>query len=181
MAVALLTSEKFVKSVSNISDNLAGKYLLPSIREAQSIAFRGIVGDALYNKLCQLVSDEETGEPENVAYKDLLDKAQYFLAYSAIVEIVVKVSYKIGNLGTAKTQDDNVYTASDVEIGRQQEYYQSKADSCALDLQNWILDNAAAFPELTEGQCARISSNLYSSASCGIFLGGPRGRRLPKV
>ena len=28
----LLTSEKFVKSVTSISDNLAGKYLLPAIR-----------------------------------------------------------------------------------------------------------------------------------------------------
>ena len=35
MAEILLTSEAFVKSVTNVSDNLAGKYILPSIREAQ--------------------------------------------------------------------------------------------------------------------------------------------------
>ena len=45
MAEILLTSETFVKSVTNVSDNLAGKYILPSIREAQEQGLKSILGD----------------------------------------------------------------------------------------------------------------------------------------
>ena len=178
---ALLTSEKFVKSVTNISDNVAGKYLLPSIRESQDIVFKGIVGGALYDKLVALGESGEIRDPENAVYFNLVSEAQYFLAYSALVELTTKVSYKVGNLGVAKTQDENIYPAGEVEIVRQQEYYQGKADSYCLALQTWILERRADYPELTDCVCDKMKSNLYSSASCGIFLGGARGRILPKV
>ena len=54
MAEILLTSEAFVKSVTNVSDNLAGKYILPSIREAQEQGLKGILGDPLLAKVKDL-------------------------------------------------------------------------------------------------------------------------------
>ena len=62
------------------------------------------------------------------------------------------------------------------DLAALQSYYQAKADSACLDLQNFLLNNWRDYPELTEGDYHRIHSNLYSAASCGIFLGGPRGR-----
>jgi len=38
------------------------------------------------------------------------------------------------------------------------------------------MDNRSSFPELNECDCRRIESNLYSAATCGIFLGGVRGK-----
>lgn len=177
MAEILLTSETFVKSVTSISDNLAGKYLRPSIREAQDIGLRGILGDTLLEKLKTLVAEkaiETAGE-----YKALLDRAQYYLAYMAVVEVAAKVSYKIVNFGVAKTQDENLQVASPEEISQMRFYYQSKADHCCIELQNYLLNNAAAFPELTEGDRHRIHSNLYSAATSGVWLGGPRAKSLP--
>jgi len=177
MAEILLTSESFVKSVTSISDNLAGKYLRPSIREAQDIGLRGILGDTLLEKLKSLVADksiENAGE-----YKVLLDRAQYYLAYMAVVEVAEKVSYKVVNFGVAKTQDENLQVASPEEISQMRFYYQSKADHCCIELQNYLLNNAAAFPELTEGDRHRIHSNLYSAATSGVWLGGPRAKSLP--
>lgn len=177
MAEILLTSETFVKSVTSISDNLAGKYLRPSIREAQDIGLRGILGDTLLEKLKTLVAGkaiETAGE-----YKALLDRAQYYLAYMAVVEVAAKVSYKIVNFGVAKTQDENLQVASPEEISQMRFYYQSKADHCCIELQNYLLNNAAAFPELTEGDRHRIHSNLYSAATSGVWLGGPRAKSLP--
>ena len=49
MAEFLLTSEKFVKEVSSISDNVAGKYIQPSIREAQEVWLKSIIGSNLLN------------------------------------------------------------------------------------------------------------------------------------
>lgn len=176
MAEILLSSEKFVKSVTSVSDNIAGKYILPSLREAQEQGLKGILGDALLAKLKSLVADKEIDQESNAAYKVLLDHCQYYLAYTAIVEVTNKVSYKIGNFGVAKSADENLQVASQDEIAKMQYYYQSKADAYCLDLQNFLLRNRSDYPELTDNCCHNIKSNLHSAASCGIFLGGARGR-----
>ena len=172
MAEILLTSETFVKSVTNVSDNLAGKYILPSIREAQEQGLKSILGDCLLSKVKHLFN---TDSLEGI-YKELVDHCQYYLAYTAIVEVTNKISFKIGNFGVAKSQDENLQVATYDEIVKMQYYYQSKADAHCLDLQNWILENKKSFPELSECQCKKISSNLHSAASCGVFLGGCRGK-----
>ena len=176
MAEILLSSEAFVKSVTSASDNLSGKYFLPSLREAQEIGLRGILGDDLLAKLKDLRKDGKLETESGGVYKTLVDHCQYYLAYMTIVEVTAKISYKIGNFGVTKTQDENLQVASQDEIGKMQYYYQSKADACCLDLQNFLLEHRKDYPELTECSCHKIESNLLSAASCGIFLGGGRGK-----
>ena len=178
MAEILLTSEKFVKSVTNISDNLDGKYLQGAIREAGDFYLTEILGSSLVEALKRKVADHTIDQVANAAYKDLLNMAQYFLAYTAEVKILQTVDYKIANAGVVKTPDQNVVTATDEERDRKVEYYQAKADSCAFRLQKYVLNNRANFPELDACASAQIRSNLYSAATCGIFLGGPRGKSL---
>lgn len=173
MAEILLTSEQFVKSVTNVSDNLAGKYILPSIREAQEQGLKSILGDCLLSKVKHLFN---TNSLEGI-YKEVVDHCQYYLAYSAIVEVTNKVSFKIGNFGVAKSQDENLQVASYDEIVKMQYYYQTKVDAYCLELQQWLLQNKESIPELTECHCRRLSSNLQSAASCGIYLGGCRGKK----
>lgn len=173
MAEILLTSEAFVKSVANVSDNLAGKYILPSIREAQEQGLKSILGDCLLSKVKHLFN---TDSLEGI-YKELVDHCQYYLAYAAIVEVTNKVSYKIGNFGVAKSTDENLQVASYDEIVKMQYYYQTKVDAYCLELQQWLLQNRESIPELTDCHCRKLSSNLHSAASCGIFLGGARGKR----
>ena len=173
MTEILLTSESFVRSVTNVSDNLAGKYILPSIREAQEQGLKSILGDCLLSKVKQLISSNTL----DGKYKELVDHCQYYLAYAAIVEVTNKVSFKIGNFGVAKSQDENLQVASYDEIVKMQYYYQTKVDAYCLELQAWLLDNKGSFPELNECHCRKLSSNLYSAASCGIFLGGCRGKK----
>jgi hypothetical protein len=180
MAEILLSSEAFVKSVTSASDNLSGKYILPSLREAQEIGLRGILGDDLLAKLKTLIKEGTLETESERVYKTLVDHCQYYLAYMTIVEVTNKVSYKIGNFGVTKTQDENLQVASQDEIGKMQYYYQSKADACCLNLQNFLLEHREDYPELSECACHKIESNLHSAASCGIFLGGARARRLPR-
>lgn len=137
MAEILLTSEAFVKSVTNVSDNLAGKYILPSIREAQEQGLKGILGDCLLSKVKHLFNtDSLVG-----IYKELVDHCQYYLAYAAIVEVTNKVSFKIGNFGVAKSTDENLQVASYDEIVKMQYYYQTKVDAYCLELQVPIVPN----------------------------------------
>lgn len=186
----LLTNEAFVKAVSNLSDNVAGKYLMPSIREAQEIKLKGILGHALLEKCKTLVkynqfrasfnldfnNDFEWSFGGNENYRALIDECQYFLAYSTIVEVIYKTSFKLANMGLVKSADQNMQPPTKAEIDNQRAYYQSKADAEALRLQAYLLENQTKYPELNKNDIHRIHSNLYSAATCGLFLGGARGK-----
>lgn len=177
MTEILLSSEAFIKSVTNISDNVAGKYILTSLREAQEVGLKNIIGESLLEKLKDLVKSKEIEEQENARYKLLLNKCQYYLAYMTIVEVVYKVSYKIGNAGVVKTADENLQVATMEEIISQKEYYQSKADFHCYELQNYILQDMVDYPEVDDNLCRKIHATLHSAATCGFFLGGARGKR----
>ena len=174
----LLTSETFVKSVSSISENVAGKYLCPSIREAQEIGLKSILGANLLNKLKALVGNGEIDGEDNARYKALIAECQYYLAYKAVSDLVPKIAVKIGNLGVNRATDEHLQSVSYDEASKLGCYYQAKADWYCKELQNYLLEHSADYPELTETQCHKIKSNLHSSATCGVFLGGARGRRI---
>lgn len=176
MTEILLTSERTVKSVTSISDNIAGKYIQSSIREAQDIGLRRIVGDPLLRKVKDLVHTGHIDDPGNEAYKEFVDQAQLYLAYQTVTELVEKVTYKVTNFGVARTTDENLEAADVDELAKSKYYWQGKADACCIDLQNWLLDNRAGLPELSDRVCHAIQSNLTSAATCGLFLGGARGK-----
>ena len=177
MAEILLSSESNIKSVTSISDNVSGKYILTSLREAQEVGLKSILGDALLQKLKEMVKQNEVDKEENAVYKNLLDICQYYLAYMTIVELAFKVSYKIGNAGVVKTTDENLQVATFEEIVAQKEFYQGKADFHCMEIQNYILDNRSDFPEVDDNSCRKIRATLHSAATCGFFLGGARGKR----
>lgn len=178
MTEILITSEALVKALINISDNVSPKFIQPAIREAQEVRLRGILGDALLNKLKDVVAD---GTPYPEPYATLLARCQYVVAYTAVARVIPKVTYKIGNFGLVKSSDTNQQAVTSQEMDKMVEAYTNDADRCALGLQQYLLQNKVLFPELTETQCNGIRANLYSSASCGVWLGGSRGRIMRRV
>ena len=176
MTEIYLIEPELVKQLTNVSDNLEGKVLGPAIIEAGN-ALRDIVGDALCDKLEELVANEEIDLDENVNYKLLLDKSQYFLAYTAAANVTVLTAAKIDNFGVSRSTDEHIESLSLTDVFTISEHYQKKADEYCGKLQNWILKNKKKFPELTENQCNDIKANLFSAASRGIWLGGTRSPR----
>lgn len=168
----LLTSEDFVKSMTNISDNVAAGYLLPSMREAQDMYLQPVIGTSLFEALKERV---EAGTVEG-AYLALLGKAQYFLAYQAVALLIPKISVKITNMGAVRTSDDNVAPISGEEANLLADQYQKRADFYCRRLQEWICANRAQLPDLPRTQADQMQANLYSAASSGLWLGGARGK-----
>ena len=173
MNKTLLTNEQFIREAGNLSDNIQPKFLLPAIRETQEIDLQGVLGTTLYQTLIDKV---EQGTISG-KYKELLDRAQYFILYSVITKLIYIANFKIDNLGAYQTNDENAYSLSFKDIISLADYYTNKADYYKLDLQRYLAGNYNEFPELTKGDCSRIHSNLYSAATSGIYLGGARGKR----
>ena len=61
----LLVDETFVKSVTNISDNIRSKLIEPAIFEAQNEDLRDVLGDRLLNRLIELVASDDIYKQEN--------------------------------------------------------------------------------------------------------------------
>lgn len=181
MTKILLVSEDYIKTNSNLNDNVWGDYLLPAIREAEDIGLQSILGSCLYKKILYLVDENLIGESENIAYKELLDEyAQEYLMYQVITDLVPIIGAKLANLGTVISNDEHVLNLSEKERSNLKHYYEMRADFYARRLQEFLLNNRESFPELKDCDCDRIKANLQSAASTGIWLGGFRGRRVRK-
>lgn len=172
----LLISPEFIRSTTNISNNLQDKYLHSAIRESTDIDYEEIVGYKMLNKLKSLVESGEIMDEENQKYKDLLDNSKYFLAYASISRVVVISSAKIDNAGLSQATDDHIQALDMKEIFQLEKYYTNKTDAYKKRLQSFIKRNLKDYPEVTECVDYETPSNLYSAASTGIFLGGSRGK-----
>lgn len=172
----LLVSPEYIRKNSNISDNVNGKVLSNAIRDVQQDELQEILGQLLLETLDDLVYNEEIDNEENQIYKELLDKIRTFVMYRVIAELCVMLNLKIDNAGIISTKDENMDYASFDETFKLKEYYDTKASHWAYLLQNWLLENRSQIPELTECQCYKIHSVLYSAGSPNIFLGGARGK-----
>ena len=172
----LLISEDKVKTLSNLDNNVFGKWLLPAIREAQNINLQSIIGSCLYNHLLNLVESGDILLEENELYKDLLDnQIRDFLLYQTLVNIIPLINVNLANMGTVVSNDEHIQTLSQGNIDLVRTYYQRNADVYQKRLQDYLLTNCESFPELNMCSCDGIKPNLKSNTNViGIWLGGRR-------
>lgn len=178
MSDILLISADFIKSISSISDNVSNKYLTPSIREAQEIDFRNIVGYTMLEKLKSLFAEDKLAAAENALYNELLEMSRYFMTYATLAYVTMKTSYKISNIGVSRTADENVQSVSFDEVQKVADYYRSRADYYKNSLQEWLKYHESELPELSTRTKNQTKANLHSSATTSIWLGGARGKRI---
>lgn len=178
MKDVLLISESFIKNVTNLSDNLSGKLLFPAIRESQEIGLREILGDDLLDKLKSLVEENTINDKANQKYKELLTQCQYYLAYQTTANVCILTAVKIDNAGLQQVSDEKMNPVNINDSFTIKDYYIKRADFYCLRLQNYLIENKKSFPELTNSDCNKIASNLHSSATCGLWLGGIRGKKI---
>lgn len=172
----LLTSLNFVRTQTNISDNISDKYLMPAIREAQEMNYQQIIGTRLLQRLKSMVVDKSIDEEENEHYKAILGLSGYYLAYQTVANLVMLTTYKVGNIGANTTTDDNVQIPYMSEVFKLKDYYINKADFYCKNLQRYLVENYNKIPELSQAKVSEIRACLYSAASSGLWLGGARGK-----
>lgn len=177
MTEVYLISPNTVRTLTNMSTNMQDKFLISAIREASDMDFQEVVGTNLYNKLKELVANDEIIEIKNKYYKGLLDIAKYFLAYTVIARIVVISSIKLDNIGANITSDDKANTIDVKDVFSIEDHYYNKADFYKKRVQDYILANRQHFKELNSYEIDKIQANLYSAASSNIWLGGIRGKQ----
>lgn len=177
----LLISEDKLRTYSSLNDNVYGKYILPSIKTAQDIELKQIIGSCLLNKLCDLVNDGTITATENSQYKYLLDEyIQPYLIYITLAHLVTEVSTKLTNFGTVQSSDEHLVNVSLEERDLVKQQYTYYSDSYAKQMASFLKANKQAFPELNCGcNCSdQERPHLDSFASIGLWTGGIRSRIL---
>ena len=175
----LLIAEDTLKTYSNLNKNTFGDWILPAILEAQEMGLMPIIGECLYNKICELVADGSINDVLFTAYKDLLDdKIQPYLIYKTLSNIIPILNAKMANLGVVVTNDEHVVNLTQSESDLLKSYYSERCDFYTKRLQDFIKSNQSAFPEISCG-CGKMQPNLESSEnSVGVWLGGSRGKKI---
>lgn len=178
MRSIILISEDKVKTVSNLDNNVFGKWLLPAIREAQDVQLQSIIGSTLYNQLLTLVDSGDIALEEYELYKDLLDnQIADFLVYQSLVNVIPLINVNMANMGTVVSNDEHIQTLSQGNVDLVRGYYQNLADIYQKRLQDFLKCHREYFPELNECGCDNcgVKPNLNSNTNTsGIWLGGLR-------
>lgn len=170
-----LISENFIRNKTNISTNVNSKFILSSIKEAQ-LEYEMLIGTSLYNKIVNLVDTDSIKDEENVNYKTLLDKSQYYIAYIAITRLIPMLTIHYDNFGASQQKDEHIEPIQIKDMFKMVDYYKNESDTFKRRIQNFLLDNYKDYPELNYNKVTEFNAELRSSASTSIFLGGARSK-----
>lgn len=171
----MLVSPKKIKENGSINPNTDEGVIGASIRTAQEVYMTDIVGDELVERLQQLVYNKIKGLPdsiddtENVAYKTLLD--EYFtpaLISKTIVEVAIRISLKIRNMGVVQNSDVNVNAASLDDIKYLQNYEETSFNHYLNRMAEFLCKNKEAIPE-SKYDCGCEPKKKY--ANVNLWLG----------
>lgn len=173
MTTTLLISEKILKSVTLINDNIDGYLLQPAIVLAQEVDLQSIIGTRLLNALKSKVADSSISQPTNAEYKLLLDDYVVpFLCWQTMAEMQVPLNYKLTNSGTIQNQDDKKTAVTMQDLNYIVDFYKSKADFFAKRIADYLCAHTQQLPEYRQGSTQDVLSR--DAQYCNIYLGESR-------
>lgn len=162
----LLLSEATLKATTVISDNIDGKYIMPTIVQVQETDLDNITGTVLREKLEQLVS---TGAiSTNQTYKNLLDKYVVpYMANQVAAALMIPVTYKVSNSGVIQNQDDKKNAVSMTDLTAARTRFENVASAYATKLRDHLCANAHLYPEYKQMKDFQRASDPQI---CGIVF-----------
>ena len=176
----MLISPAKIKEMSLTNINLDDVDLAASIRVSQKVYLRDVIGDALLEKIQQLVYNAIKGltptinDPENAMYKTLLDDyIKNVLAYKAVCEVCARISLKIRNIGVSKNSDTNIQAAQLSEIQSLRSEYETYFNDAANRMIDFLKANKDSFEEIVNDcPCGKKLPRLNAKyANNGLWLG----------
>lgn len=162
-------SEDKIKEYLN--DNIQSEQINNAIELTQTIYLKQIIGDSLYKKLEVLISGGDLIKPENERYKTLLDEyIQPYLIYQSISDLVVPLSYKLGNVGLFQNYGENINSQGMNDIKFIESHWRNKASFFETRLSTYLKGNTSYFKEYNT--CSDVTPSRSTTSQTGLYLGG---------
>lgn len=155
----LLISEQTIKENSLVSNNVDGKYIQNAIRTAQDISLQPIIGQKLFERLCEGVAENNLTELET----ELISTYIHPVLLNAVMsDLVLQLSYKFRNLGAVQTTDTNVIIPSLNDLQYIREDYKMKATFYMNRLSDFLESNCSKFKQYPGCECGKLKANKNS-------------------
>ena len=172
----MLISPKIVKQSGELNLNCDDAQIGASIRTAQNVYLTDVIGADLVHRIQELVYNKIKGsgstidDQENIAYKTLLeDYIQDSLVYKTVIDLCMRASLKVRNMGVVQNSDTNVMAANIDDIKHLQNYVETMYNHSLNRMAEFICANKDAYPEskIKCGPCG--GNNRY--ANINLWLG----------
>lgn len=165
--VFFLSSERLKADLLN--DNVADENIKSAVIISQQDLME-MIGDSLYNKLAEMVTD---GTIEDTPYQELLDSFIVpYLEFKAMSELCFITSYKVGNIGLYQNYDNNANSNELSTIKYVQHHWEQKGEFYRNRMIKYLNQNKDKFPEYTCG-CQNLTNPSENSITKTVlWLGG---------
>ena len=155
----LLISEKTIKENSLVSNNVDGKYIQNAIRTAQDLSLLPIIGQKLFERLCDGVANNNLNELETELIKTYI---QPVLLNAVMADLILQLSFKFRNLGAVQTVDTNVVIPSLTDLEYIRNDYGMKCTFYQNRLSDFLEDNCTKFSQYPGCECGKLKANKYA-------------------
>lgn len=156
----MLVSPNTVKGLGLVDCNFDDALMGSAIRTAQSVYLRDVIGDALLERLQELVfnaiegNEDNIDTPDNEPYKVLLEEyIEEALARKTVVELCLTNSFKMRNIGVAQDSDVNIKSATLSDIKYIRDSYETLWNDSLNRLIDFLKKNKTSFPEIDACAC----------------------------
>lgn len=171
----MLVSPTRVKESGELNVNVEDRAIAASIRTAQNVYLRDVLGTDLIEKLQELVYNKIQGnndnidDSENIAYKTLLDEyLQDALVYKTVIDLAMRKSLEIRNMGVVQNYDTNVQAKDLEDIKYLQNYIETMYNDKLNRMVEFLCQNKEAIPE-SKFTCGCKPKTKF--ANTNLFLG----------
>ena len=155
----LLISENTIKQNSLVSNNVDGKYIQNAIRTAQDISLQPIIGQKLFERLCDGVANNNLNELETELISTYI---QPVLLNAVMSDLILQLSFKFRNLGAVQTVDTNVVIPSLTDLEYIRNDYSMKCTFYQNRLSDFLEDNCTKFSQYPGCECGKLKANKYA-------------------
>ena len=171
----MLVSPKMVKQSGELNLNCDDAQIGASIRTAQNVYLVDALGKALVEHLQELVYNKIKGysnsidDEENIAYRTLLDDYVVdCLVYKTVIDLAIRSSLKVRNMGVVQNSDTNVQASSLDDIKYLQNYLETMYNHSLNRMTEFLCENKEAIPE-SDVDCGCKGKKKY--ANINLWLG----------
>ena len=148
MAYALLISTEDVKKFTIVNGNLDADDFIEYIKISQDITIQNYLGSKLYQKLQELILNNDINEAEFVDYKNLLTTyVKPMLIHWAMVYYLPFAAYTLSNKGLFKHNSENATNVDKAEVDFLVEKERDIAESYTQRFIDFMCYNMNTYPE----------------------------------
>jgi len=165
-----LISVTYLKDNTPINENLDDKLLKSSIKEAQEIYIRDVIGSGIYDEL----QDQAYNGTLTADNTTLLDSyIAPCLKYYTLTESMLPMTFKFMNKSVASRNSENATAITPQELSLIEQRYRDKAEYYAERLRDFLKENPTLYPKyLNPGSGFDVIRPKNTAFFGGMYLPG---------